>query len=400
MKKHSLEFILLFIFFVIESLLFLFSSLKLIDLAMSSVTSGVTVMILLLCYGREYIKTRPHLILKKNNFYRALFIILCGILFLFTAYLIAGGINAIIFPFFATGFMIVLFSALESIGLVKTYEGQTIEELDMPEIKRDIRNIIRLICIIWAVFLLSGSILYSKFPDFFLSLREVEFPFSRPDMVIADSKGNIYVDIGLYGRIQKYDKKGNFLSGFGYGKTGGSEVIIDCNDRLYVGTYHKNNLLKIYDSEGKKIKELSAPGEDITSWYLNKDGEAELKPDNKIIMNPTAFSVKEERYIFTSSRFYEKIFKDKKGKRYRVESNLFYPLVYRENSAGERDLIITPGILSYLFTIPFPGLVLPLIIILFTSLIKEKRQYNPSVAEDLKKEEKKPAVPEKEEENE
>jgi hypothetical protein len=305
---------------------------------------------------------------------RVIFITFFGLLFLLNVFIITGGLSKITVPFFITGIIIIIFAVMESAGILKTCKDQNFSDLDDVEVKNKYLNLIIIVSIIWPLIPLSGALIYSKFPEKFDFLRKVEFPFSNPVMAVSDSEGNIYVDIDFYCLIQKYDKHGKFLSGFGYGSPRNSEMIIDEHDRLYVGTYDSKNILRVFSTEGKKLYEVSAPEEDLTSWFLHKGGRAEIIWNNRITINDTSLPVLEDTYIFRSSKFSGKVFQDIKGNRYIISKNLFCPSVYRENLNGIRDLTIRPGFLTYLFTIPFPSLIVPLLLMFFTGFSQKKEQ--------------------------
>ena len=374
MQKYSKEFSLLLIFFIFQITILLPSFFEVITMTVTISSSLIVAVILSISYIKEYRKNPPKLMAGRKNIYRAVFINLTGTLILATAFIITEGINEKILPFFLLGGAMVIFSAMESIGLVKTYKNQQAEAIDLPEAGMNIANIIKIICILWAFILIFGSLIYSACPYYFTFLNNVEFPLSWPEMAVADKEGNIYIDLGIYARIQKYDKEGNFICGFAYGKKGMSEVIIDRNDRLYIGSYHKNNILKVYDKNGRELLKTSAPGEDLTSWYLYEDGEVGLKPNERIVINETCLAVKKDKYIFTSTKFHKKIFQDKNGNKYIITKNIIYPLISRINKDGATDLTITPPIIVYLFTIPFPGIIIPLFIILFIELVEKKKK--------------------------
>lgn len=276
-------------------------------------------------------------------------------------------------PFFITGIIVIMFAAMESLGVLKTFNEQRMSDLDDLAIKNKFLNLIMILSIIWPLIPLSGAIIYSRFPEKLNFLRKIEFPFSNPVMAVSDSDGNIYIDISFYCRIQKYDKDGHFLYGFGYGTPGNSELIIDEHNRLYIGTYNNKNILRVFSSEGGKLYEISSPEEDLYSWFLNKGGHVQAIWNKRIVMNDTVMPVQEDTYLFTGTRFAGKIFQDIKGNRYIISRNLFRPAVCRENLNGIRDLTIVPGIMVYVFTIPFPSLVIPLFIMLCLTGKKEQK---------------------------
>ncbi len=369
MQKFSLEFNLLIVYLLCEFVLFFFGLFKVINLTLSSIISLV-ILFLLLIY--MFIRRKEIPPAGVYKIYRAIGIATLGLTFFVNIYIMTGGVNEVILPCFIIGIVITLFATLESLGFVKTYKDQSPYDLDDLKSKSNILNFVRIFFIIWAFIPTSGAVLYSRFPEHFTFLKHIEFPFSKPIMAVSDTQGNIYIDIGIYSRIQKYDKDGRFLLGFGYGSPGNSELIIDQKDRLYVGTYHWKNTLKVFSSEGKKLSEFSEPEEDLTSWFLHKDGSVELIWNQAIIIHETAIPVKEEAYLFTSTKFYEKVFQDKKGNRYLIYKNLFYPVVYRENMEGLRDLTISPNLIAYLFTLPFPCFIIPVIIIFLSSFFEKK----------------------------
>lgn len=374
MKIFSFEFK-LFIFFIISQILLLFLSvLEVTGLTLSIIFGLLIIFFTVICYIIHYKKKLPPLLIERKTALRAFSVIFSGSIFLATVYLFTGGINQYIFPFFISAIGLIFFSALESFGLVRTYESQSVHELYKVQKENIIIKFIWILCVLWAFIPLFGSILYRPFPEMFNFLESFEFPFSSLEGAVADSNGNIYIDIGSYGRIQKYDRDGNFLYGFSYGNVGSAELIIDCNDRLYTGSYGKENILKIFSSEGKLIEKLSEPDEALTSWYLCKGGKVEILTNEKIVINETAFPVKEENYLFTSTKFYKKIFQDLKNNKYMISKNFFYPSVRRKTPDGKTDLIIKPHIFSYLFTMPFPGLIIPVFIMFLTMLLTEKKE--------------------------
>lgn len=373
MKKYSLEFNLLLVFIFCEFILFFLSFLETFTLNHSVIISFFICLLIVIYFIIRREKIPVHM---TTDLSRAIFITLFGVLFLLNVFIITGGVSKITMPFFITGIIVIIFADMESLGILKTCIEQKKSDLDNLDVKNKYLKLIMTLSIIWPLIPLSGALIYSRVPEKFDFLRKVEFPFSNPVMAVSDSDGNIYVDIDFYCRIQKYDKHGHFLSGFGYGIPGNSELIIDEHNRLYIGTYDNKNILKVFSSEGKKLYEVSSPEEDLTSWFLQRGGRAELMWNERIVINDTALPVLEETYLFTSTRFSEKIFQDRKGNRYIISKNLFCPAVYRENLSGIREVTIVPGALAYIFTIPFPSLVLPLFLMFFTGFYKKRSEKN------------------------
>ncbi|MEQ8172171.1 MAG: hypothetical protein ABRQ38_25015 [Candidatus Eremiobacterota bacterium] len=371
MKKYSLEFKLLLVFISVELILFLLSFTEIFNLLHSLTISLFTCLVLTIYFIIRREKIPINLSLKLS---RIVFITFFGALFLLNVFVITGGMSKITVPFFITGIAVIMFADMESLGIVKTFYGQKNSDLDDLKIKNKFLSLIMILSIIWPLISLSGALIYSRFPENFEFLKKIEFPLSNPLMAVSDSDGNIYIDTGFYCRIQKYDKDGHFLYGFDYGTPGNTELIIDEHNRLYIGTYSSQNILRVFSSSGEKLYEISSPEEDITSWFLEKGGHVQSLWNNKIVLNDTVMPVREGSYLFTGTRFAGKIFQDIKGNRYIISRNLFCPSVYRENLNGIKDLTIVPKPLTYVFTIPFPSLVIPLFIMLLLSGKKEKKE--------------------------
>lgn len=371
MKKYSLEFKLLLVFISVELILFFLSFTEIFTLIHSLIISLFMCLSLIIYF---IIKREKIPINISLNLSRIVFITFFGALFLLNVFVITGGMSKITVPFFITGMAVIIFADMESLGMVKTFYGQKISDLDDVKVENKYLKLIMIVSIIWPLLPLCGAIIYSRYPEKFESLKKIEFPLSNPLMAVSDSDGNIYIDTGFYCRIQKYDKDGHFLYGFGYGTPGNTELIIDEHNRLYIGTYSSQNILRVFSSDGEKLYDISSPEEDLTSWFLKKGGHVQAIWNNKIVMNDTVMAAREDTYLFTGTRFAGKVFQDMKGNRYIISGNLFCPSVYRENLNGIKDLTIVPKPLTYLFTIPFPSLVIPLFIMLLLSRKKEKKE--------------------------
>lgn len=89
------------------------------------------------------------------------------------------------------------------------------------------------------------------FPHFASNLC---FPLSAPQDLATDKKGRIYVALGFYGRIQVYDRDGEFVYGF-FTQTGGGpmRLQIDSNDHLRIAA-SRTDRLHIYDTNGRLLE--------------------------------------------------------------------------------------------------------------------------------------------------
>ena len=115
-----------------------------------------------------------------------------------------------------------------------------------------------------------------QFPGFF---KYVCYPLGHPASVIADEKGQIYVGLGLYNRVQVYDRTGEFRFGFQVkGNSGAFQLRWDSDRQLNIVTARGDRLM-VYDHSGsllsssKADKELySATRADNLSGFVDGTG--------------------------------------------------------------------------------------------------------------------------------
>ena len=156
----------------------------------------------------------------------------------------------------------------------------------------------------------------SQLPDYF---KNVCFPLGDPNSVVADEKGQIYVGLGLYNRVQVYDQIGEFLFGFHVKRNFGAfQLRWDSEGRLNVVTARGNELY-VYDS----------PGSLISLTKVHKELYSATRADNR------------------------SGFVDENGNRYRIERKLSSDRVIKTDSEGQVILQIQSPLLMGMFTLPF-----------------------------------------------
>jgi hypothetical protein len=218
MKKYSLEFKLLLVFISVELILFLLSFTEIFNLLHSLTISLFTCLALTIYFIIRREKIPINLSLKLS---RIVFITFFGALFLLNVFVITGGMSKITVPFFITGMAVIIFTDLESLGIVKTFYGQKISDLDDLEIKNKFLHLIMIISIIWPLIPLPVPFRYSRFHENLRIFEKLEIPFVESLMAVADSDVILH-SLRLLLSFQIYIKT-DFLYGFGYGTPGISD---------------------------------------------------------------------------------------------------------------------------------------------------------------------------------
>ncbi|MDJ1469020.1 hypothetical protein [Xanthocytophaga flava] len=116
--------------------------------------------------------------------------------------------------------------------------------------KSSVKFIYYFFAFLWLVSLLAGP-----FFTFFPSAISCELPWFDISNVIVDQKGNTYIGLPFYGRVQLYDKEGNFRKQWhiGHGNGGSFRLILSPNQYIEVATAQGRSL-NTFDSKGKLIK--------------------------------------------------------------------------------------------------------------------------------------------------
>ena len=98
------------------------------------------------------------------------------------------------------------------------------------------------------------------------------FPISDPQGFAVDSKGNIYLAISCYPRVQVYNKEGDFQRGWFIDAGGGAfDLWIEEGDLLHVCT-SRTDLHLIYNREGRLLESTSIKSFDQDVSLFKKAG--------------------------------------------------------------------------------------------------------------------------------
>jgi hypothetical protein len=100
------------------------------------------------------------------------------------------------------------------------------------------------------------------FGSFIISFKSIsiskELPWNDVGNIIVDNKGNIYLSLQAYGRIQSYDKRGIFQKQWPItcGGGGNFRIKLDEQQKIMVATA-KDKCLAIFDINGVLINQIS-----------------------------------------------------------------------------------------------------------------------------------------------
>ncbi len=167
--------------------------------------------------------------------------------------------------------------------------------------------------------------------------NSTRFPISDPQGFAVDSKGNIYLAISHYPRVQVYNKEGDFQRGWFINAGGGAfDLWIEEGDMLHVCTA-RTDLHLIYNQEGCLLKSTSIKSFDQdVSLFKKAGGLDELN----------AF-----------------------GYTYLISSPNWSPKVVKTNVKGEQTTIIQDPFCYWIFRKMFPLMLIVLAGIIMTGVL-------------------------------
>jgi hypothetical protein len=105
----------------------------------------------------------------------------------------------------------------------------------------------------------------------------VQVPWSRLGSFVESRDGILLTEITMWGRIERYDRKGRFLGSWRQPFAKGSVALAtDENGRSYLR--HANNVY-LLGPDGKLLNQYTAPADFPRSWRLAESGEPQYAPD-------------------------------------------------------------------------------------------------------------------------
>lgn len=173
-------------------------------------------------------------------------------------------------------------------------------------------------CLWWfeSTSLLSESTRSRFFPP------KVQFPLGNLNGIAVDKKGDIYLGVRGYSRIQRYNSEGVFLKGW-FINTGSGlfDIWIDDKNNLNVRVVKPSDHL-IFNADGQLLKttKITSPEEDE---YLAQKASG----------------------LRTKDAF---------GNTYAIENPKWSPKVVKINSVGKKSILIKDPVHFYLFRYPQP----------------------------------------------
>lgn len=127
-------------------------------------------------------------------------------------------------------------------------------------------------------------------------LNDVQYPIGDPQSIALSDEDNILLGLTSYGRIQVYDKNGNFIKGWFVGATGGPFVIwTDDNKKLHA-IITRSEMHKIYDFNGNLIE---AKNIENVEKYIELDNKGKLVQTDSL---GNIYSLKDIRWKPTVTR--------------------------------------------------------------------------------------------------
>lgn len=121
-----------------------------------------------------------------------------------------------------------------------------------------------------------------------LSWLHIEFPHGDICGILTDNRGYIILADSFYGRIQTYDKDGNFLTSWYVGANGGKfEISVDDAGKIHVIT-SRNNMYYVFNKSGTLINDNKIIGNVSNDFgKIDKDSLDKIKKHfYLIILNP------------------------------------------------------------------------------------------------------------------
>jgi hypothetical protein len=167
---------------------------------------------------------------------------------------------------------------------------------------------------------------------------KIMFPLAHPREIAAGAEGNICCLSTLYNRLQIFDKNGRFIRGWFVGLPAGAfRIFVNESDRICVASENKRKIY-YFDFNGNLLR-ISK----IASDFNEKFG-------SKIRMETT----------------------DSLGNRYKIESPFLFPKVVKLNTSGEKTALITQPFGHWLITMPIPGFVFLMILVIVESRLSRR----------------------------
>jgi hypothetical protein len=115
-----------------------------------------------------------------------------------------------------------------------------------------------------------------------------ELPLGHPASIAVDADGNIYCGLQFYGRVQKYDSRGQFIKGWFISASGGRfRLRVNEANQLEVATTRKATLFR-FDTNGELLEQRGSPGI-YTAFNSDTDRSAEHNDALFTIVNPLMF---------------------------------------------------------------------------------------------------------------
>jgi len=166
---------------------------------------------------------------------------------------------------------------------------------------------------------------------------KVQFPLGNLNGVAVDKKGDIYLGVRGYSRIQRYNSEGVFLKGW-FINTGGGlfDIWIDDKNNLNVRVVRPDDHL-IFNADGQLLK------------------------TTKIV------SPEEDEYLAQQASGLRA--KDAFGNIYAIENPKWSPKVVKINSIGKESILIKDPVHFYLFRYPQPLLSVGIISLIMSAII-------------------------------
>jgi hypothetical protein len=176
-----------------------------------------------------------------------------------------------------------------------------------------------IMCIIGAFGFFNGFL--TAWGKAFWITSKTPLPMGDPAGIAVDNKGNIYVALGFYYRIQKYSPEGMFLKGWP-SNDNNPRIQISADDQLEVASYHKNSpdTLRSFDSEGN-----------ITSQKVIDGCYAEFGKDT------------------------ERFCRDKNGNTYSIHNRYWWPYIMKVTPSGVKAKVVIVPWYLWLIQGPFPA---------------------------------------------
>ncbi|MCL5772783.1 MAG: hypothetical protein M1536_00175 [Firmicutes bacterium] len=154
-----------------------------------------------------------------------------------------------------------------------------------------------------------------------------EAPLKGLDGIAVDDNGRIYCAVQAYGRVQVYDKNGNFIR----------SCYIDSNEGFRINVDDKNNLYVNATKSGKYHMYLY-----YILYVFNKNGELIKQKES-------------DEYTYFKFGNVKKLI-DKESNTYEIRSASFYPHIVKIFSDGKEVTIVATNFFSWLLMGPPPAL--------------------------------------------